>query len=134
MAAKKKIKTFSNLEIGDLIPGRLIRVETPGDAGVLARLIRAVCAEYSTDPTQPSVILSYLTPSSIVSGTTYKPGFYASVVRYREKFGRDKVVVTQTSGHATPHAAAVELSKLWLGEKNLDAKQALRDCLRNLSS
>jgi hypothetical protein len=68
----------------------------------LELLVRAVCAAYPTDPSKPSVLLSCLADG----------GFYASVVRYRERFGEGKFVVCNARD-ASLSEVVVKLAHNW---------------------
>lgn len=51
---------------------------------MLEALIKAVCEKYRKDPSAPSVVSSWLAAERV---------WYASIVRYRSKYGEDKLVV-----------------------------------------
>lgn len=51
----------------------------------LAELIQLVVGTFPEDPSAPSVVFSYIKA---------KESWYISIVRYKEKFGKDKYVVS----------------------------------------
>ena len=82
---------------------------------LLDTLVRAVCANYATDLTAPSIIVSY------VSGDQHDEsnlGYYASIIRYNGKFGRDREVLFRTSGHDSAFEAIQEVARLYVGERH----------------
>lgn len=73
----------------------------------LEELIRSLATKYSGDPSAPSVVLSYLAD---------RERWYASAVRYCEKYGGAKVVVcnaTSESLEGTLSSLASELDRIW---------------------
>lgn len=71
----------------------------------LMSLIRAVVDKYPDDPCTPSVTLSWLPD---------RQEWYASVVRYHERFGMGKQVVTKVS--APTFEACVQQLLVWFTE------------------
>lgn len=84
---------------------------------VLTKFVDAVCVEYASDPTKPSVVLS-----RVGSG----PEYYVSVTRYTDKFANGKVVVCHVRGFTLEMAIRSAASE-WLGRTK--AKETLHEYL-----
>lgn len=87
----------------------------PAEA-VLEKLVTAVVTAHPDDPSKPGVLLSLL-----ASGE-----WYASVLRYKGRFGADKFVVCSAKA-ATMREVIGELARRWLGGST--AKQDLATLL-----
>jgi hypothetical protein len=77
----------------------------------LPELTRAVCEEYKSDPSAPSIIISYVEKAG---SNVERTGFYASVIRYYARYGQERRMVCCVSGFDTDVAAVEALAKKWL--------------------
>lgn len=71
---------------------------------LLQELIQSVVLKYPDDPSAPSVVLSWLED---------RQRWYASAVRYTEKFGRGKVVMCSATGESLEEALMLLASELY---------------------
>ena len=73
----------------------------------LEELVKSLVSKYPDDPSSPSIVLSYLED---------RQRWYASAVRYTERYGEGRVVVaraTEESLEAALGLLASELERIW---------------------
>jgi len=84
------------------------------EGSVYLELLKALPAQYPRDPSAPGVHASYLGP---------RDGFYASVKRFTEPYGKGELVVCSAKG-ATLGDALARVAKAWLAKGGQHPKLA----------